>query len=790
MLWALLWMLGLAIGSAPHRAPAGLDALPWARIGALTPLLLCGPSAGPCLFLIATPGAAYLHESSSRAADARRPRLECADTWSPSRRITRRCAARLRILSWPRPTASGWSAAAVIGAVTPDSTTGDGPSPGEAVMLRGRGAPPRLWERLDCVMDVSAPRQADVQDGFSMARFLRGRGLRWEGRVREDRETEPSADLLETIVSSGVQPTRRWMLDHFEAAYPRREGILLGSVLLGEKGAGLREIRSAFAALGLAHLFAVSGLHIGLVASILLALMVPLRPTPLMRWSVLGAALALYIVLTGMASSSVRAAGLAVVGLSGPLLGARIDSLRLLGLLFWASIVWQPDLGIDSGFRLSYLAAGGIVLVLRLTGPLLKGRGRAVRWLGGSFLVSLGAQWATLPELAAAFGWVNILAPLYNLAAVPLFGAAVTIAFVGMLVSPMRWIGDALAACAWAILRALEVGAARLCDSTLVEGLPAWDRGDLLLYLAGVGGMAACLGLAGRWAGRRRLGGVAACVLMGGAIFALLCREGRPDAMVVHQFDVGQGDCALFRFPDGGTVLVDTGDRWRSGGSPFQMSVVPWLRRHDITRVDAVVLTHHHADHDAAWRSVDAALEVGRWWAVTWRDSLASRLGPDAVVRAPAAGDTIRRGGDWILRCLYPIPGKALPDGENDRSIVLELDHGGKAVGLWMGDLETEGEEILLDSDLRPVQVLKAGHHGSRTSSSRPFLDACRPERVLISCGVENRHSHPSHGSFSAAGGTPVMMRTDIRGTLRLAWDGAGRLRAESARETRVHYDR
>ncbi len=167
----------------------------------------------------------------------------------------------------------------------------------------------------------------------------------------------------------------------------------------------------------------------------------------------------LYAVLVSLPGSVLRAAGMALLVLGATVAGRRADGLRLLGLLFWANMVWQPSVMLDTGLRLSYLAAAGLIAGSRLVGPRLASLPRIWRTIVAGLTATLSAQTATMIEVGGAFGRLNLLSPAANLVGVPLFSLAVCLGAVGLVLGLLwPWAGDGLLAVTAVYLRLLGVG--------------------------------------------------------------------------------------------------------------------------------------------------------------------------------------------------------------------------------------------------------------------------------------------------------------------------------------------
>ncbi len=659
---------------------------------------------------------------------------------------------------------------------------------GDGLLVRGRGQPPVLWENVAGELQAWFPASATTWGGFDANRYLAGRGLLWEGKLSGDVQA-PRHDVLYAIASTFLAPFRAYLLERLSQGLPRREATVAAAVLLGQRDTAGKVLRQPFTQLGLAHLFAVSGLHVGIILAIVLLVLRPVAPGPIARILGVFLFLVVYVLLTGMPSSVLRAAGLALLLTIAPAVGRRYDTLHALGVLFWVSCQLTPWCVMDTGTRLSYLAVAGIVILHRLAGPLLPSRPAVLRWFMAGLLVTIGAQWFTLPEIAASFGWIHPLAPLANLVAVPLFTLAVWLVVCGLACGPLlSAVADSLLAMGWLTLRLLEAGAAWLAANLPPGmGVPPFGPWRLSMFLGFSGALVVWLRavaqsrVAGRHRGRWPIRSAGIFLVVGLVCLLPAGRVLAPGLVTAVQFDVGQGDCALLCLPDGWTVLIDTGVAW-SGGSAWERSVWPWLRRQGLHRLDAVVLTHGHDDHDGAATAVANELEIGRWWI----GGAAQPAARGEVVERPWQGDLLHSCGVWQLICLYPPAELAEELAENDRSLVLALLHGEEIIVLWSGDLELAGEAIMLAHPLpiahNSTVVWKAGHHGSATSGGRALLDWVKPALVVVSCGVANHHGHPSHGPYVVRNDSVPMLRTDLDGSVLLQWDHHAALTWRTAR--------
>lgn len=234
--------------------------------------------------------------------------------------------------------------------------------------------------------------------------------------------------------------------------------------------------------------------------------------------------------------------------------------------------------------------------------------------------------------------------------------------------------------------------------------------------------------------------------------------------LTVTFLDIGQGDSALIETPDGHAVLIDGGEGQTPDAAelyPFDAGrrvVLPVLRKKGIATLDLVIATHPHSDHLGGLVDVlaDTSVTVKELWqsgCTTWdypsyqklQKVVAERKIPG---RTPAEGETVDWGGGARATVLHI---DSTAKGMNDTSIAVRLQYGGTSF-LFTGDCEKDSEAAMVERHGKELAstVLKVGHHGSKTSSTAPFLAAVTPKFAVISCGAYNGYGHPRPETLEA----------------------------------------
>jgi competence protein ComEC len=599
-------------------------------------------------------------------------------------------------------------------------------------------------------------------DGAAAA--LWRRGIRWVSSLKSDAS-------LRRISTAGRDP--RMVLARARAATARAidralapaDAAVVRAIVAGDASGLPDELRDAYARTGTRHVLSVSGLHIAIVAgssfAVSRALLVRLpfvasrvAPARLAAIAALAPAAA-YALFAGAAVATVRSLLMAGLFLVGVALRRPADVLVATSVAALAICAHDAEAPFHVSFQLSFAAVLAIVGGMRVAeaspiGPWLRPQGearvvaRALGLVASAVVVSIAAGVGTAPLSAAHFGVIPVAGVLANLVVVPLVGWGALL--LGLIGAAALFLSDAIAVgcftmAGWCTRLAAAI-AIRLAEAP----------GAALAVAAPSSFAAACwmIGVFGFFYARpsRRLAAALAGACLAVAVTGAERLAAR-DHMRVSFLDVGQGDAALLETP-GAVALVDAGGAVGDFDSGSWV-VVPRLRNRGITGVDALVLSHPQLDHYGGMSAVVRSFPVSEYVSTgAWSDSrsfvaLDAMLGRAQVARriALAEGTPAFALGDGEVEVLHPA-GVAADLSANDASLVLGVRYGAIRV-LLTGDVESRGERRLLQAGRdATATILKAPHHGSRTSSTEPFVRAVRPGVVVAGVGARNRFGLPS----------------------------------------------
>lgn len=652
------------------------------------------------------------------------------------------------------------------------------------------------WRRGDLAAlrgTLRAPLAATNFDGFNYRSYIRRHYVHWTLHVKGGEHAmlqRSSGGWSVPGMLSKVDLVRSALAAKLDDLYAEPYAGLMQGLVIGLRDGLDPEVYREFSQIGLSHILAISGLHVGLfVGSALWGL----GKLPLTRERRLTAAMALvpfYIVITGASPSVVRAGAMAIIALFLAKKRKLRDGLHVLAFVALLMLAWHPYYLHDVSFQLSFAVTAGLIIGVPKISRLLPIRNRM---LNASAAVTITAQLVSFPLTIYYFNGFSLLSFPANFALVPVFSLLVLpLGSTSLLLSFL--VPAAGRAFAWA---ATQLSALSFRTMELLNGLDGaytiWASPPLWWIAAYY---AAGFGLLHGLSTRRAMHAVeegtttappppiasdytfaaAPLVVCSFVLGGLLLYAYMPDAGdnrgTVSFLDVGQGDSILIRTPEGKRLLIDgggtlsfmkKGDEWRLRQDPYEVGedmLVPLLKRRGVQRLDAVFVTHADTDHLGGLQAVVESIPVAR---VVFNGTVKPTAGAErwfsAVLQRGIPMYAAREGDEWridahtTIRVLYPERsegGNVRFDMEqNEASLVFLLTMLDRSF-LFTGDIGSSEEERILSMEKAAatvvwpkIDVLKIAHHGSKTSSSRNWLAFWNPAAAVISVGRGNHYGHP-----------------------------------------------
>jgi competence protein ComEC len=558
--------------------------------------------------------------------------------------------------------------------------------------------------------------------------------LRAEGFLKRNEHGQYSVSVKAPSLLSYHGTLPRWhprawnralanRLESHAAKYPE-EVALAQALLLGRGERLTEEMRESFRGGVTYHLLVFSGLQIAVAAGLLALLLRWLHRPRASDWLLLAFAILAPLFIGPTASVSRASTGIGLYAFSRILKRpTSLENLWCVAALL--RLILVPDDLTDASFHLTYAGAGALLFL--------------GRWLTHL----LAAEIAIAPLTLFHFHQYALGGTVLTFLMAPLIFVMLGTSLVACAFPPVLQVIRVLhAACAWLN----QFGFAGYFASPPVSALIAGALGALLAIAL--------------LREKRRAIAVAVMMLVPTAAAITRSWSQRVEHPTVTFFDVGQGDAIALRSPEE-TLLID-------GGRDLRL--LPLLADRGIRRIDTVVLTHAHPDHCASLPAVIEQWNVRRVLVASrrFRGDCAARI-LEACSRAAVPihsvrdGTTFQHGSFTLTAHLGDVAFRRAP--ENNASVVLHAAAGGRTF-LFTGDMEREAELTLADRELR-ADVLKVAHHGSRSSTSDPFLARVAPKIAVISCGRHNLFGHPHRNVIDALDRHRVRVwRTDRDGSV------------------------
>src|SRR5690625_4805678 len=552
---------------------------------------------------------------------------------------------------------------------------------------------------------------------FDFGGWLLKSGFVAQGRLEALHENDGS-------LGEGLEKWRNYALENIEGRVSERAAPLVKALVLGYKNDLSMETRSDFSRSGLAHIMAVSGMHVGFLIApfwMIIPWLWQKRAGKSAGLLLVTLLLLLYAGITGFSPSVCRASLMLWLLLYGRLWHKIKNSINLAGVAVIILLLIDPYYLYDIGFQLSFGAVFTILLLIPGIQNRIPSKFRS-GWRGSlvsTLLLSVVVQITLFPLLVYYFGEFSIAGPLANMVVLPLLPVTLTAGFV-----------------------------IAMAGSGMMGSFAAFLSPPIELVFIWIEGVA-------NWFGITPL--------------SYITLNGMPSST-----------------PGGKQILIDAG-RWSPSGNSGERVLIPYFKERNIDKLDALFITHLHADHIGGIPIILESMEISRvfknsqpYHSQLYLDIEESLCKKEIPVHLVREGEMIHLDPSIRLFIVGPVESSYSDRNPNNHSVALKLVYG-KSSFLFSGDAEERQERAMAHKygNFLKSDVYKVNHHGSNTSSTYPFINYVEPRLSVTSLGFSNQFGHP---------GTTAVERLDRVGTTQYftSLEGAVILRSDGEKVTRV----
>jgi len=621
---------------------------------------------------------------------------------------------------------------------------------------------PRFGQRFTTICLLTIPYEAMNRGGFDYALYLKSENIFFRGTA--ERDTMEITGHFPLGFTDRIYQLNQRCGAVFTHHFPSDAAGILRAIALGDTSGISEELEEKLQLSGLVHMVSVSGMHVSILLSAMCVMFTILGRNKYKYVWLSGGVILFFMLFTGASPPVIRGCVMGLLVLLAQVFLRKEDSLTSLSIAAAVIIFINPLLAFHGGFMLSFAASLGIFILYkpihqRLVGLCQLGhpRNRLQKWLvaGVSVIsVTLAAQIFMMPVLSLVFNYTTLWSFITSLLCAPfasiLLICGLLIGFIGlinpMFVTPIvgfvypfvrlfLYIVHVFGNLKWGLLT---------LSSFSLFGIFLYGLAVFIFYKVLQCKWDQCLVPVLSFS-------VLLCVF---CIFTIL----KSEVAEVTFINVGQGDCTLLQLPKDIQVLID------GGGTPSYQGnfdvgkgiVLPYLRKEGIGDLEYMVATHPHEDHIEGLSSLLEEIPVETVVVPIGFDEteegtafLTKAIKAGANIKMVSAGHILSLGHSCSLETLLPDENwLTITEEENDKSLVLRFRFGSNTA-LFTGDLGEDGEDYLATTQPAEghIRILKAGHHGSATSTTETFLCWVKPQFVYIPCG-QNSFGHPARATL------------------------------------------
>jgi len=661
----------------------------------------------------------------------------------------------------------------------------------------------RYGDRVRFITKLYHPRNFNNPGGFNYRRFLACKGIWVTGYVEKDAGIATIARGKGNPFLHLIEAWRERIRILLDKNAPTKTRGIMKALILGEREEISKEVKEEFIVAGVAHIIAISGLHMGIIALVIFSLakwILRLSETVALTLNIhkLSAAatippLVLYTFIAGARISTIRAAIMIIIYFISILLDRQRNLYNTLAVAALVILLVSPPSLFDVSFQLSFAAVLAILYLaprfselLPKPHPLLLKKPSPYQTLSSQLkvfiVVSLAAMIGTWPLVAYHFNRISVVGLLSNLIIVPLAGFVVILGLITSLAA-LIWLPVAsllvtlASAFSYLIIRMVHLFALIPYASHYLVRPTPFEIGLfclLILYLTNMRKIKRLVPIS-----------ILLFLIIAGDISYWYTQTHLRNSLRITVIDVGQGDSILIEFPRGKRMLVDGGGFYDDSFDVGRNVVAPVLWQKKIATLHYLVLTHPHPDHLNGLKFIASSFRIDEFWengqdcfstpCLNLMEIVRRRRIPWVTVNDASPPRWINGVKVEVLNPFrhWMMGGEYLWSQANNRSIVLKITYKNHRF-LLTGDIEGEAEDQLVQSgkDLRS-EVLKVPHHGSKSSSTKKFIGAVKPSYAVFTVGFRNIFNLPNTNVLNRYESSGCRIsRTDRDGSIMFETDG------------------
>ncbi len=594
----------------------------------------------------------------------------------------------------------------------------------------------KLGYKIKISGELSRPNKNTVFNLFNYRDYLKSTKIYWQMQAK---------DITVLDKNEGIYFIKNSLLDYINQFDSYK---YLKAFILGIDDDISNQVYESYQINGISHLLAISGSQITLLSLVLLFILNLVFKNKKFNYLIVIILLLFYMFLTGFLPPIVRATLLFVILTIRDLLKLSIKTIYLLLLIAVFYLFYNAFIIMNVGFLFSFI----ICFYLILFGDYIK---KVKNYIFKTFVISLIAFLGSIPILIYNFHYINLLSPFINLIFVPL---------VTFLVYPLSLIVM--------IIRPLDEFLLTICNfmENISLYISNFDKYILILRHINVYIIIfyySFITLVIYQMSKRKY---LFFLLFIGILFFHANINYFNTKTYLTMIDVGQGDCFLLVLPHNkGNILIDTGGEISFSGEPYDLSdnvILPYLRSEGISKLDYLIITHGDFDHVGMASNIIENFSVSN---IFLNSGANNTLEKKIINKASKKNINIKNIHNYTLKIdeyKFNIMSLNDKDDENADSLIIYTKINGYKM-LMMGDAGLENEEYILNKfSIGNVDILKVGHHGSKTSSSKEFINNINPKYSLISVGKNNMYGHPNKEVLDTLNNS-IIYRTDIDGSIK-----------------------